>query len=166
MNAMSLVRVTRGFALMEILVALLVLSIGLLGLAGLQTVGLRSTHSSYARSQATLLAYDMADRIRANSIGATAGEYLIAHGDDAPAAAEDLCVAAICSAAEMADYDLNRWISALEDILPAGDGEVTGTAPDFTITVRWDETRSGATGTGCGMDVAADLRCFRLSVSL
>ncbi len=59
-------RGNEGFTLLEILVAVLVLSIGLLGIAGLQVTGLRFNHSAYARTQATLLAYELADRMRAN----------------------------------------------------------------------------------------------------
>ena len=55
-----------GFTLLEVLVALVILSIGLLGLAGLQAASLRYNHSSYLRSQATLIAYDIVDRMRAN----------------------------------------------------------------------------------------------------
>ena len=64
-----------GFTLMEVLIAVLILSIGLLGLASLQANGLRSNFSSYARSQAVILANDMADRMRANLTEAVAGTY-------------------------------------------------------------------------------------------
>ena len=62
----SVRRKNRGFTLLEILVALLVLSIGLLGLAGLQTFSLRNNHSAFLRSQAVVLAYDALDRLRSN----------------------------------------------------------------------------------------------------
>ncbi|HZE18056.1 MAG TPA: type IV pilus modification protein PilV, partial [Mycobacterium sp.] len=58
-----------GVGLMEVLITVLVLSIGLLGLAGLQATGLRNNHGSLLRTQATMLAADMADRIRANPAG-------------------------------------------------------------------------------------------------
>ncbi len=57
-----------GFSLLEVLIALLVLSIGLLGLAGLQTLGLKFNMQSYQRTQAALLAYDIVDRMRANPV--------------------------------------------------------------------------------------------------
>ena len=65
----------KGFTLLEVLVAVLVLAIGLLGLAGLQATSLRVNQSASMRSQATNLAYDMADRIRANRGAALAGSY-------------------------------------------------------------------------------------------
>ncbi len=55
-----------GFTLIEVLIAMLVLAVGLLGLAGLQATSLRNNQSAYNRSQATQLAYDLADRMRAN----------------------------------------------------------------------------------------------------
>lgn len=65
----------RGLTLVEILVALLVLSIGLLGLAALQTTSLRFNTSAYYRTQATALAYDLSDRMRANRQAALDGLY-------------------------------------------------------------------------------------------
>ena len=55
-----------GFSLLEVLIAIVVTSIGLLGLAAMQATGLRNNHSAYHRSQATVLAYDIADRMRSN----------------------------------------------------------------------------------------------------
>jgi type IV pilus assembly protein PilV len=56
----------RGFTLTEVLIAVLVLAVGLLGLAGLQLAGMKSNHSAYLRSQATIVAYDLLDRMRAD----------------------------------------------------------------------------------------------------
>lgn len=64
------IRKADGFTLIEVLVAIVVLATGLLGLAGLQVWGVRNTNNAYLRSQATLLANDMAERMRANAIGA------------------------------------------------------------------------------------------------
>ena len=66
---------SHGFTLIEILLAVVVLSGGLLGLAGLQLTGLKSNHSAYLRSQATILTLDIADRMRANRISAITGAY-------------------------------------------------------------------------------------------
>jgi len=68
-------RSSEGFTLLEVLIAVVVLSIGLLGLAGLQTTGLRNNQDAYARTQAATLANDMADRIRSNMAGFNAGNY-------------------------------------------------------------------------------------------
>lgn len=65
----------KGLSLLEVLVSLVLLSIGLLGLAGLQATALKSGHSASLRSQATILAYDILDEMRANSIQASAGSF-------------------------------------------------------------------------------------------
>src|SRR3569832_663794 len=65
----------RGFTKLEVLISVVELSIGLLGIAGLQATGQRNNHSAYQRSQATALAYDMIDRMRANQAGVTSGAY-------------------------------------------------------------------------------------------
>ena len=64
-----------GFTIIEMLIAVLVISIGLLGMAGLQTTGIQQSHNSYLKTQASMLAYDMADRMRSNLQGVNAGNY-------------------------------------------------------------------------------------------
>jgi type IV pilus assembly protein PilV len=66
---------SQGFTMLEVLVAILVVSLGLLGLAGLQTVGIRNNAGSAQRTIATQLAYDIADRMRANFASVVAGDY-------------------------------------------------------------------------------------------
>ena len=157
----------RGFSLIEVLVALLVLSVGLLGLAAMNTNGLRLNQAAFMRGQAAFLAYDIADRMRANRAGAQDDHYVIAHGT--AAASDDDCVAAACSAEQLADYDLLAWKTALAARLPSGDGAIVEDAAnpnEFTVTVRWDEERTGATGTDCPPDDDNDLRCFEVEVAL
>lgn len=121
-------RLQSGITLIEILVALLVLSIGLLGLANLQAVGLRANHNAYLRSQATFLAYDIVDRMRANRPPALSGSYDIAL-DDTPA-----------GAGVPAD-DLDEWKTMLAGRLPAGDGSVGVSDGVVTVVVEWDDSR-------------------------
>lgn len=147
-----------GFTLMEVLIAVLILSIGLLGLASLQANGLRSNFSSYARSQAVLLANDMADRIRANPTQAAAGAYN--NVDAAAAAADPDCLAADCTTAQMATHDIAIWSANLQNTLPLGTGTVVGNGTVFTISVMWDDNRTGAVGGGCGPATSATAGCF------
>ncbi len=148
-----------GFSLLEVLIAVIILSIGLLGLAGLQTTGLRNNQDAYARTLATTLANDMADRIRSNMAGFTAGYY------NNSAAYTASCESSGCSPQEMAQHDTELWNAAL-GALPAGQGNVdTAVAANgadvVTITVMWDNNRSGATGTGCSGGTG-DLTCLSI----
>jgi type IV pilus assembly protein PilV len=126
-----------GFTLLEVMIALVVLSIGLLGIAALQGVGLRTSHGAYLTSQASLLAYDMADRIRTNP-----GEF--ATHDLAFGCPETVALA------PLADADMEEWSCAVETILPGGSGTITRTAVSgfmqYTIRVDWQDLQSDETG--------------------
>lgn len=117
-----------GFTMVEVLVTVLILAIGLLGLAGLQSTALRSNHSAYLRSQATVLAYDIADRMRANRTAALNDDYNVGLGG-AP------------TGSTMAVTDVNAWKGNLAAMLPQGDGTVDRAGTRFTITVQWDDSR-------------------------
>ncbi len=125
----------RGFTLIEIMVAVVVLAIGLLGLAGLQATSLRFNNSAYHRSQATNLAYDMADRMRVNRQAALNAAY-------------DLCNANVNAAVcvGLAKQDVQEWRTALASTLPLGTGSIARTAGTnvFKITVQWDDSRGEA----------------------
>jgi type IV pilus assembly protein PilV len=182
-----------GFTLLEVLIALLILSIGLLGLAALQTTGLRSNQMASMRTLATQTAYDITDRMRANemSTGITRepatgkitynsanDDYLIAFDASDPTATVD-CATAECTHQELALYDLAQWRAAVA-LLPGGKSEIVcqdeaGAAcadgdVDFpneinhVITVYWNEARSKtAVNHNCPPVDDTDLRCFRLS---
>ncbi len=123
-----------GFSLLEVLIALLILSIGLLGMAALQTVSLRSNHGAYQRSQATFLAYGIIDSIRANRDAALSDGYDIDIGDTNRASTD------------VADTDINTWRGNIEELLPDGDGSIDCDRNGVcTITIQWDVTREGGT---------------------
>jgi type IV pilus assembly protein PilV len=121
---------TAGFSMVEVLVALLALSIGLLGIAGMQLTGLRANLSSSFRSQATYLSYDILDRIRANR-----GRKLQYNGV--------VVGPAVATADVVATNDIVAWKASLLATLPLGDGTVTVVGDVVTVTVQWDDTRSG-----------------------
>lgn len=149
-----------GFAMLEVLIAVLVISVGLLGIARLQTAGVRFNHVSYLKSQAALQANDMADRLRENQLGVSAGAYNNLSGSSS----DPGCIASGCAAGQLAQYDYHAWSQANASLLPTGQGSVVRSGDFFVITVLWDGDRSGATGTGCDADNASDLKCFRLRI--
>jgi type IV pilus assembly protein PilV len=117
-------RAQRGFSLLEVLVALLVLSIGLLGLAALQTMGLKFNTQSYQRTQAVLNAYDIIDRIRANPAGMAGGNYDDIGIAATPPTLPTCGTAPGCNPAQMADYDVAQWKVSLAQLLTEGRGAV------------------------------------------
>jgi type IV pilus assembly protein PilV len=124
----------RGFTLIEVLIAALVLSIGLLGLAALQTVSLRMTQGSYLRSQATNLAYEIADAMRANRTNAAA----YAGNHTATCDFEHARTSTVIVTADVAE-----WSNRLACLLPQGTGAIvtttTGSRTSVTVTVTWNE---------------------------
>ncbi|MEL7186952.1 MAG: type IV pilus modification protein PilV [Pseudomonadota bacterium] len=152
-----------GYTLMEILVSALILSIGLVGVAGVQALALVNNQSAYVRSQATTMAYDLADRMRTNVEGANAGFY-----NPGAAATHASCKTAVgCSTQQLAENDLAEWNAALTANLPMGTGFVCidstpddgtgvgapacdGNGTQFSIKIWWDGDRDGA------ISVAAD----------
>lgn len=115
----------RGVSLIEILVSIVIVCFGLLGVAGLLTTGLKSTQGSQIRTQASFLAYDMADRMRSNRQVALNQEY----------------VTATTASNAIAVADKADWKTAVET-LPGGAGTVTmSNTTFFTITIQWDDSK-------------------------
>lgn len=114
----------RGFSLVEIMVALLILSIGLLGVAGLQTAGLRENQNAYLRSQAVLDANMIVDCMRANRAAKTS--YAIAIG-------------AAPTTGTVAGDDLADWKALLATLPGPGDGSVSVAGTIVTVVVQWSD---------------------------
>jgi len=129
----------RGLTLIEVLISLLILSIGILGLATLQTASLNFNTSASQRTQATVLAYDMADRMRANRQAALAGDYNIAFEDPTPACAASNLVGTVAA------QDISAWRMALACRLPLATGSITRNGNEFTLTVLWDDSHGRET---------------------
>lgn len=151
-----------GFSLIEVLISIFVLSVGLLGAASIQLQGMQNAQSAYLRSQATIIAYDMADRMRANPVGLANGDY------DVPTATADAdCLTTVgCTPVELADHDYFEWngngvtSNSISNILPLGGGIVCiDSSPDdgnsadaacdglgtvYAIKVWWSDDRSQA----------------------
>ncbi len=133
--------------MLEVLIAILVTAIALLGLAKLQAVGLKYNQTSSLRGFATMQAYDMADRMRANLDAVYVGSY-----DNVTTAAgtDPACYPSTgCSKENIVLHDIYAWNTANAALLPGGGGTVThsATAP-FIITVSWTE-KCGTGEAGC-----------------
>ena len=153
---------TTGFTLLEVMVALMIFSIGLLGLAGLQASGFSSNKTADLRGHAIILAHDIAERIRANDRG-NSGAYDAITTTTGPGTPGD-CVLSNCTTpSDVAAWDIFEWKTTVANSLPGGKASVTRTGSgSFDITVMWDEDRTGATGEDCGADLTVDLKCFNM----
>lgn len=131
-----------GVAMIEVLIAIIVISFGLLGVAGLQLAGIKSSQTSNLRSIATAQAYDMADRMRNNMTAVQSKLY-----DDVkspipaiPTCANPFSATVGCSNSDMAKYDIYAWLTANAQLLPGGSGTVKMVdASVFDIEVQWSE---------------------------
>lgn len=127
----------RGFSLIEVLIALIVMSVGMLGIAGLYVHGLKAGRTSLFRHHAVTLAGDVADRIRANPHAGAA--YAAVSGTTA-----NNCIAGgkNCTPAELAASDIALWLAQAGNALPTGDVDVTyaaGVPSNYTVKVTWSE---------------------------
>lgn len=143
----------RGLTLIEMMVALLVLSIALLGMASLQTLALQSYNRAHLTTQANNFAYDIADRMRANRREALQGGYDIELGEEARGHG-------------VAATDLAQWKRMLSEHLPQGDGSVTVAGGRVVIVVRWARRDIYGARAGENRGDDEDTREFRVSTSI
>ncbi|MCK5832025.1 MAG: type IV pilus modification protein PilV [Methylococcales bacterium] len=146
-----------GVGMIELLITLVVTSVGLLGLAALQVTGLRNNQFAYNHTQAITLASDISDRMRTNSDAVKAGNYIQATNNTAYSSC---LTSAGCSANEMAKNDTYEWHELIVERLPLGNGLVCidstpnstdtpaspacdGLGKDYTIKIWWDDDRDG-----------------------
>ncbi|HEV2621257.1 MAG TPA: type IV pilus modification protein PilV [Frateuria sp.] len=137
-------RAQRGFTLIEVLVAVVVVSLGMLGVAGTLLTATRSASSNYLKQQAVQYAYDMVDRIRANAVVAqTSSAYSASLAAPSATAPSPDCGVKPCTSAQMAAYDIWQWQTGLKKDLPSGLGSVnvaTGTGGStVTVVVQWSD---------------------------
>lgn len=143
---------SQGFTLVEVMVAVVILAIGLLGMATLMMSSLQSSESAYSRSQASLMAYDILDRMRANKVDSTdpTQSFRVTHAslsDDYLLGGIDACPQNGAgdpngTGAQKAIADLAGWCASLQESMPnllstgieEGDEEAT-----YIITIEWQE---------------------------
>lgn len=144
-----------GTSMMEVVVSLLVLSFGMLGMAGVQSVSLRGNQNAYYRTMATTFTADMIERMVANKSAVDTGGY-----DDATGAATANCFTTTgCTSTQMAAQDVLDWSALVTASLPGGssvvcldssptDGTAAANACDgagsiYAIKLWWDDDRDG-----------------------
>lgn len=157
-------RNNRGFTLIEVMVAVLILAVGLLGMASLMTRSQKSNESAYARSQATALTYDIIERVRSNVVAVPNKTYLQMFVLQSVSNASKYAIGSLpaCTApgtaipkggADRAQYDLNKWCASLRDSLPSVDSANTKISFDtthlidkgivsMTVSIQWQEKTS------------------------
>ena len=128
---MKKIKFQLGFSMIEILVSILILAFGLLGLAALQAVAMKNSHSAYYRNQATIMAHEIIDRMRAKPGVANANfaSFQVAFTNTPPVGAA------------VAKTDLSEWINHLKATLPVPRGGVTVAGNKVTVNVEWDDSR-------------------------
>lgn len=125
-----------GVSLLEVLIAVLVLSVGLLGIAGLQTANLRNTQSAHQRTVAVLLAASMAERIRANPVAAAAGAFELSKN-----------CKALSAGGSIQSVEHANWMTEIRTNLGTAEtscGQVQYNAQTrtYTVNVFWDDSRA------------------------
>lgn len=124
----------RGAGLIEVLVAVLVMGVGLLGIAAMQATALRNNQSALERTQATIQTYSILDAMRANRTNALAGHYDLTETCTTPSAATTL-----------AQKDLVAWFSGMRAAMGQNEGtcaSIVRNGEQFTITIRWNDSRA------------------------
>lgn len=148
----------RGFSLLEALIALLVLAVGLLGIASMQAASVYATHVGALKGLAAVEAQSIAAAMTANPDAFPPGGTYPYNTSDAYGVSYTLnCSTASCATDEMADYDLAQWGQELRNDLPDGNGAIsclgppTYAQPQCTIKVTWlQKTMAPGAGTAPG----------------
>jgi type IV pilus assembly protein PilV len=156
---------SHGFAMLEVLISLLIIMVGVLGLAGLQLMSINNTEVARYQSLATMLASNMATQIQSNIAywgTSTAALNITVVGSTVtggPTSGAN-CKTSVCTASQMAYYDLQNWGSAMIGTMPSGQGAVVCSATVAkispavcTLTITWNEKNialTNPTGTEAG----------------
>ena len=139
--------------MLEVLVTIVIMTIGLLGLAKLQVSNLRNNQSALYRAEATFLANDILDSMRVlNNINHDqAGAYAVATGSITAAGPSAVAI-----------EDVKDWKKRIAEALPDGDGSVTVSGRIATIRIEWNDRRPGTPNSAdsCSSDKTARPACF------
>ena len=142
----------RGVSLIEVLVALLVTSFGLLGMAALQARAIKGNHSSMQKTQATVMSYYILDAMRVDRNSAKLSNYNTGSLDAGTGLIGPICSAAAVTGTTLAANNMKDWITAIKaSIGNSADTTTCGAVlcdsnGNCTVQVRWDDTRAGGLG--------------------
>ena len=139
--------------MIEVLITILIMSVGLLGVAAMQAEALKGGNDSILRSKAVTSVADISDRIRANIGGLASYSWALGALSDPPVANPPDCVANQCTALQMATYDMSQWLLALQNPASGLPGAQAAIEPPvagvpaglLTIRVRWADRRNEGT---------------------
>lgn len=139
-------RHNRGVSLIEALVALLVLALGVLGMAGIQTRTLVESRTTNARSVAVMMADDLLDRMQTNATIRTTNPatnpYIVGFSDTLTASD---CMTGTCNGTQLAQFDLQQWKAQLSQLLPGGNARIFRSTTDstqFGVLIGWNATQA------------------------
>ncbi|WP_075186692.1 type IV pilus modification protein PilV [Teredinibacter haidensis] len=163
----------RGAAMMEVVVALFVLAIGLMGTLSMQVKGVNSSQRAHFVTDANILAADMADRILAynsDDITSDDDDYSGIYTDSSTATSSS-CSSGGCNSAAQKSFDEWEWSEQIKSRLPGGTGEVFYVDGAYTIVVKWNQpdTFSNSTCSSISVsmsDTATNKACFAYQVRL
>jgi len=157
-----------GSSMIEVLVALFIMAIGLMAVQAMQLSSLRTNTASALGSDAQMLASNMIDRILAyDDISDATDNNAYADIDTSNAAADPGCDAGGCNQAQQKSRDEHFWKTEVENHLPGGVGMVTSDGGGiYTVTVMWDNDKTGANGTACSGNSDVDLTCYRVQLNM
>ena len=164
-----------GFTLLEVMVAMLIFAVGMLGLAGIQAISLQNNNTAYLRTIAMQQSYNMSDLLRASSDfdGSVDSNYAAVTTSLGTAPSPNCFlnvndISTHCTSSQMALFNIYHWKNRLasKSGLPSGRGKVTKTGNVYEIIIMWDEKGTGATGEDCDPDDATDLKCYKLQVEV
>ncbi len=163
-----------GFSIIEVMVSVLVLVVGFLGMAGLQTTSLQNSSKSVFRTQAAYLSYEILDRIRANDDVDYSTDF------DADGTFVD-CLGNTCTGENLRNFDITEWKCAISGTdaacgeldnagallagggLPNGQGDIKLNGDIYTVQIRWYEQKDGAVADDLSPD---SYQSFSISISL
>jgi len=157
-----------GSSMIEVLIALFIMAIGLMAVQAMQLSSLRTNVAAAMAAEVQMLASDMAERILAyDNIADLTDNNDYAGIDTINPSSDPACGVGGCSGALQKVRDTHFWKKEIENRLPGGRGQVASdNAGIYTITVMWDNDKTGANGTGCGGNNTVDLSCYRLQINM